>query len=77
MFWWWRRRRSKEKARDRLKLVLAYDRAKLPPGKLESLKEELLEVLKRYFPADESGVEVRLEERGESVVLIAEVPVKP
>ncbi len=75
--WFWRRRKSKEKARDRLKLVLAYDRAKLPPGKLEGLKAELLEVLKRYFPADETGVEVRLEERGENVVLIAEVPVRP
>jgi len=75
--WFWRRKPSKEKARDRLKLVLAYDRAKLPPGKLEGLKSELLDVLRRYFPADETGVEVRLEERGESVVLIAEVPVRP
>ena len=72
----WRRKKSKDKARDRLKLVLAYDRATLPPGKLEDLKSELLEVLKRYFPADEHGVEVRLEERGEDVVLIAEIPVQ-
>lgn len=74
--WFWRRKKSGETARDRLKLVLTYDRAKLPPGKLEKLKEELLEVLKRYFPADDRGVEVRLEERGESTVLIAEVPVR-
>jgi len=76
MWWPWRRKKSKDQARDRLKLVLAYDRAKLPPGKLEDLKSELLEVLKRYFPADEQGVEVRLEERGDHVVLIAEVPVQ-
>ncbi len=75
LFWW--RKKSKEKARERLKLVLAYDRAKLPPGKMEGLKAELLEVLKRYFPADEQGMEVRVEERGEHMVLIAEIPVKP
>ncbi len=76
MFWWRRKKKSKEAARDRLKMVLAYDRAKLPPGRVDALKRDLLDVLKRYFPADEEGVVVRVEERGEAMVLIAEVPVK-
>ena len=42
------RKRSKEKAKERLKLVLAYDRAKLSPGLVESLQRDLLEVLRRY-----------------------------
>ncbi|MFN4071210.1 MAG: cell division topological specificity factor MinE, partial [Thermus caldifontis] len=67
---WWRRR-SKEKAKERLKLVLAYDRAKLSPGLVENLKRDLLEVLRRYFPAQEEGLSVALEERGEKMVLIA------
>lgn len=71
----WSRKRSKEKAKERLKLVLAYDRAKLSPGLVESLKRDLLEVLRRYFPAQEE-VNVALEERGEKMVLIADIPLR-
>ncbi len=72
---WWRRKKSKEKAKERLQLVLAYDRAKLAPGQLESLKSDLLKVLKKYFPADEKRVEIEFEQRGEQVVLIANIPI--
>mgnify|MGYP003444272827 FL=1 len=72
---WWRRR-SKEKAKERLKLVLAYDRARLSPGMVESLKRGLLEVLRRYFPAQEEGLSVALEERGEKMVLVADIPLR-
>jgi cell division topological specificity factor len=72
---WWRER-SKEKAKERLKLVLAYDRAKLSPGMVENLKRDLLEVLRRYFPAQEEGLSVALEERGEKMVLMADIPLK-
>ena len=72
---WWRRR-SKEKAKERLKLVLAYDRARLSPGMVESLKRDLLEVLRRYFPAQEGGLSVALEERGEKMVLVADIPLR-
>ncbi|WP_243030191.1 cell division topological specificity factor MinE [Thermus altitudinis] len=71
---WWRRK-SKDKAKERLKLVLAYDRAKLSPGLVENLKRDLLEVLRRYFPAQEE-VNVALEERGEKMVLIADIPLR-
>ena len=72
---WWRRR-SKEKTKERLKLVLAYDRARLSPGMVESLKRDLLEVLRRYFPAQEEGLSVALEERGEKMVLVADIPLR-
>ena len=72
---WWRRR-SKEKAKERLKLVLSYDRARLSPGMVESLKRDLLEVLRRYFPAQEEGLSVALEERGEKMVLVADIPLR-
>jgi cell division topological specificity factor len=72
---WWRRK-SKEKAKERLKLVLAYDRARLSPGMVEKLKQDLLEVLRRYFPAQEEGLSVALEERGEKMVLIADIPLR-
>jgi len=73
---WWRRKKSKDKAKERLQLVLAYDRAKLAPGQMEALKEDLLAVLARYFPADAKKVEIEFEQRGERVVLIADIPIR-
>lgn len=70
------RRKSKEKAKERLKLVLAYDRASLSPGLLEALKQDLLEVIRRYFPAQEEGVSVVLEERGDRMILVADIPLR-
>ncbi|MCP2015863.1 cell division topological specificity factor [Deinococcus sp. HSC-46F16] len=71
MFSWMKGRRSKETLKDRLELVLAYDRAQIPPGKVDALRHDLLEVVKRYFPAGNSNVEV--EQRGDQVVLSASI----
>ena len=71
MFSWLKGRRSKDTLKDRLELVLAYDRAQIPPGKVDALRNDLLEVVKRYFPAGSSNVEV--EQRGDQVVLMASI----
>ncbi len=77
MFGLFSRRKSKDKLKERLKLVLSYDRAKLSPGSVEELKRELLTVIKKYFPADEEGeFDVKVEQQGERMVLIANLPVK-
>ncbi|MEX2501003.1 MAG: cell division topological specificity factor MinE [Trueperaceae bacterium] len=76
MFGLFGRRKSKDHLKERLKLVLSYDRAKLTPGKMEDLKAELLEVIGKYFPADESEYDVKLEQQGDRMVLIANLPVK-
>jgi cell division topological specificity factor len=74
MFGLFRRKRSKDHLKERLKLVLSYDRAKLTPGKMEDLKAELLEVLSKYFPAEGSQYDVKLEQQGDRMVMIANVP---
>ncbi len=76
MFGIFRRRKSKDELKERLKLVLSYDRAKLSPGNVEQLKKELLGVIKKYFPAGESDYDVRVEQQGERMILIANLPVK-
>ncbi len=68
--------KSKDKAKERLKLVLDYDRASLPPGLVEALKQDLLEVLERYFPVHEEGLSVVLEERGGRMLLVADIPLR-
>jgi cell division topological specificity factor len=67
---------SKNVAKERLRLVLIHDRSSLSPGLLDSLKEELIEVLSKYMEIDESGLEVNLDEGDDSVALVANIPVK-
>ncbi len=73
MFSWLKRGRTKETLKDRLELVLAYDRAKIPPGKVEALRNDLLEVVQRYFPSTNSKIDIHQD--GENVVLTASVAV--
>jgi len=74
MFRFFGRRRSKDNVKERLKLVLSYDRAKLTPGKMEELKTELLGVIGKYFPSTEQEYDVRFEQHGERMVLLANLP---
>lgn len=76
MFGWFKSReeRSKEALRDRLELVLAYDRANVSPGKIDALRADLLEVVRKHFPAGESSIEV--EQMGDKMVLSANIPLE-
>lgn len=76
MFGLFRRNRSKDALKERLKLVLSYDRAKLTPGKMEELKQELLTVIGKYFPSDGTDYDVRFEQQGDRMVLVANLPMK-
>ncbi len=69
------RNKSKDQLKERLKLVLSYDRAKLSPGSMEELKDELLTVIKKYFPSEEADYSVKVEQQGDRVVLVANLPV--
>lgn len=71
--------RSADVAAQRLQLVLKYDRAKLPPGLIDTLKDELLAVISRYVDVVEDGIEVSLTGmvRGDApVTLVANVPIR-
>ena len=67
---------SKNKAKERLRLVLVHDRASLSPGLVEALKEELIQVISKYMEIDEDGLEVNFDEGDDAVALIANIPVK-
>ncbi|MBI3961830.1 MAG: cell division topological specificity factor MinE [Deinococcus sp.] len=73
----WRRNNSAQKVRDRLKFVLTYDRAKMSPGLMERLRADLVEVVKRYFPADPKRLTTQVDERGDKVVLTVDIPFGP
>ena len=76
MFGLFGRKRSKDQLKERLKLVLSYDRAGLTPGKMEELKSELMSVIGKYFPADEKDYDVKLEQQGDRMVFVANLPVQ-
>ncbi|HLR46561.1 MAG TPA: cell division topological specificity factor MinE [Deinococcales bacterium] len=75
MFGIFGRRKSRQNVKERLKLVLSYDRAKLTPGKMEELKTELLGVIGKYFPSEDQQYDVRFEQHGDRMVLLANLPV--
>lgn len=74
MFRLFGRRKSKDQLKERLKLVLSYDRANLSPGRIEDLKNELLEVIGRYFPSSETDYDVKVEQQGDRMVFVANLP---
>ncbi len=67
---------SKDRAVERLRLVLVHDRANVAPGLMETLKEELIEVISKYMDIDEESMEVSLNSGELSASLVANIPVR-
>lgn len=51
---------SRETAKERLHLVLMQDRANVSADFLELMKQEIIEVIKKYIEVDEGAIDVRL-----------------
>jgi cell division topological specificity factor len=43
---------------------------------MEELKRELLSVIKKYFPAEDNDYDVKVEQHGDRMVLVANLPVQ-
>lgn len=72
---------SKEKAKERLQLVLMQDRASVSPDFFEMMKKEIIEVIKKYIEIDEEALEVQLtrgfeDGDGTGPALFANIPIK-
>lgn len=67
---------SKNIAKERLRLVLVHDRTSISPQLLETLKTELIQVISKHMEIDESTLEVSLDSSGNTVALVANIPVK-
>ena len=71
------RRRSAESAKERLQLVLIHDRSGLSPGKLDALKDEIIDAISRHVEIDSEGVEISLTKEREQQRLVADIPLIP
>ncbi|HIE26114.1 TPA: cell division topological specificity factor MinE [Candidatus Poribacteria bacterium] len=67
--------KSKTVAKNRLKLILIQDRTLVEPDILEGIRDELVDVLSKYFEFEQSSVEMELHRENESLAFIASVPV--
>ena len=65
---------SGEVAKERLRLVLTHDRANIPPGMLETLKDEIVAVISRHVPIDPDEVRVSFSKDGRESRLVADIP---
>ncbi len=72
-----REKRSARQAKDRLKLVLIHDRIDMNPGTLETLKDELIEVISRHVDIDPGAVQIEMTQDGRQQRLIADIPINP
>lgn len=52
--------KSKDAAKERLHLVLMQDRANVSADFLDLMKQEIIEVIKKYIDIDENSMDVRL-----------------
>jgi len=67
---------TKEKAKERLQLVLIHDRRELSPEIVDALKEDLLSVVSDYMEVDKEQLEMNLDRQEDQVALVANIPIK-
>jgi cell division topological specificity factor len=73
--------KSKDAAKERLHLVLMQDRANVSADFLDLMKQEIIEVIKKYIDIDENAMDVRLtnKENGDGTngapALYANIPI--
>ncbi len=69
-----RKNSGQDIAAQRLRLVLAHDRANISPGMLAMLKDEIIAVISQHLEIDPTKVEVNFTEDGRETRLVADIP---
>jgi len=67
---------SGSQVKQRLKFVLAHDRAAIEPQVFENMRHEIMRVVSKYVELDEGSLDIRLESDKRMTALIANLPIK-
>ncbi|MEO2006996.1 MAG: cell division topological specificity factor MinE [Candidatus Poribacteria bacterium] len=66
---------SKDTAKSRLQLILIQDRASVDPQILAALRDDLLLLMRKYFDVSDEEPEVDFQHEGDSMALVANIPI--
>jgi cell division topological specificity factor len=67
---------SAEIAKNRLKVVLSYDRTNLTPELLGTLQDEIVSVISRHLEIDRAGMTVSTQRGDGGDHLVADIPIR-
>ncbi len=70
------KKKSADNAKERLQLVLIYDRTDLTPAELDSLRDDLVATISRHVEIDAASMRFGVEHDGRSQRLVADIPLK-
>ena len=73
---WQKSPRTRYRAKNRLQLVIAHDRAGINPELLEKMRQEILEVVTRYLEIDIDEMELSIDSSDRLTSLTANFPIK-
>lgn len=66
---------SKDTAKSRLQLILIQDRASIDPRILNDLRADLMDLIRKYFDVSDEAPEVGFQHEGDSMALVANIPI--
>lgn len=72
-----RRNKSANTAKERLKMVLTYERKDLPPSFREQLQKDIMELFKKYPQLNATGIEIDVKSENEKDELYISIPFNP
>jgi len=67
---------SADTAKNRLQVILTYDRTDLSPGRLEVLRDELIQVISHHVEIDPQAMKIEITYDGTKQRLIADIPLR-
>ncbi len=67
---------SRTKVKQRLKFILAHDRAAITPQMFEAMRQEIVQVISKYVELDEDCIDIALETDRRSTAVIANLPIR-
>lgn len=71
-----RHKSPRDIAKERLQVMLVYDRAHIDPGVIDAIKEELVEIISKYPKFDVNSLVIDLSNKDNQVILRIDIPIK-